>query len=61
MGGERECAKHVEFPWVGGAESVHVVVYFAGGVCGGSGGEEVEPGVCEADDGGGDVVLAHEV
>lgn len=45
---------------MGGAEGVEVVVDGAGDGGGGGGGEEVQPGVCERNDGGGDGVGAHE-
>lgn len=43
-----------------GAEGVHVVVDHAGGWWGIGGAQEVQPGVREGDDGGGDGVGGHE-
>ena len=43
-----------------GAEGVHFVVDHAGGGGGFVCGEELQPGVCEGDDGRGDAVRAHE-
>lgn len=39
---------------------MHVVVDVPSGLRSGGGRKEVEPGVCETDDGAGDVMLTHE-